>query len=707
MAYSQEGASLSRAPLFDGTDYVFWKIRMETYLISVDVNVWNIVITKYVVPNAIPSDPEAKSQYELNARAKHALLCGLTKDVFVKVMHCASAHEIWSKLETIYQGSNPSSSKETAFKVEKKEELDSESELSDAIEALLKKTSLFIKEDSENDSDDSPCEGDETLFMAAIETSSKKDLNNISVDQSDDLDQGEIDLEGELLCALKEIKRFKKLVASHESEKHILQIELKDSKQIVEDLKVLLADSELKVNILEQQSSSLHKQIEQYESTLHLNEILSKQKQCKNLTGIGFDSAESSKQITKLANKKQFQAYNRMTPFRFGFFHGYYFYCNKFGHKVNTCRFLQHRTSMFGHNQASGFPNTVKCIKCNFFGHTSSQCKSKEKIHKVWKPKFVPSSEQSMIVQTAFLSSKKSLWVLDSGCSHHMTGDRNKFLHFENFDGGFVRFGDNSGAFVRGKGTLLLNDDTPIHDVYFVEGLKHNLLSVSQICDSGYNVSFSSQGCAIKNKSGKIVATGLRTIGNVYNLLDSTDYENNVGMCLMGQVEENWLWHKRLGHVNFDNLVRISKNQNVRGLPILSKPLNIVCKECLKGKQTKVSFKSKEHSSSSPLQLVHTDLCGPTRTQSINGEKYFMLFVDDYTRMYAAARTPQQNGVVERKNRTVKEMARTMLNEANLPDRYWKEAVHTTVYILNRVQIRDVEEDIPIRLEQVSKSAEA
>ncbi|XP_059075139.1 uncharacterized protein LOC131063533 [Cryptomeria japonica] len=456
MAYSQEGASLSRAPLFDGTDYVFWKIRMETYLISVDVNVWNIVITKYVVPNAIPSDPDAKSQYELNARAKHALLCGLTKDVFVKVMHCPFAHEIWSKLETI-------------------------------------------------------CQGDETLFMAAIETSSKKDLNNISVDQSDDLDQGEIDLEGELLCALKEIKRFKKLVASHESEKQILQIELKDSKQTVEDLKVLLADSELKVNILEQQSSSLHKQIEQYESTLHLNEMLSKQKQCKNLTGIGFDSVESSKQITKLANKKQFQAYNRMTPFRFGFFHGYCFYCNKFGHKVNTCRFLQHRTSMFGHNQASGFPNTVKCIKCNFFGHTSSQCKSKEKIHKVWKPKFVPSSEQSMIVQTAFLSSKKSLWVLDSGCSHHMTGDRNKFLHFENFDGGF----------------------------------------------------------------------------------------------------------------------------------------------------------------------------------------------------YAAARTPQQNGVVERKNRTVKEMARTMLNEANLPDRYWKEAVHTAVYILNRVQIRDVEEDIPIRLEQVSKSAEA
>ncbi|GLJ14875.1 hypothetical protein SUGI_0242010 [Cryptomeria japonica] len=104
MAQTQEGASLSRAPLFDGTDYVFWKIRMETYLISVDLNVWNIVTTKYTVPSIIPTGPDDKTKYELNARAKHALLCGLTKDVFVKVMHCSSAYDIWKKLETIYQG---------------------------------------------------------------------------------------------------------------------------------------------------------------------------------------------------------------------------------------------------------------------------------------------------------------------------------------------------------------------------------------------------------------------------------------------------------------------------------------------------------------------------------------------------------------------------------------------------------------------------
>ncbi|GLJ17355.1 hypothetical protein SUGI_0301450 [Cryptomeria japonica] len=498
MAQTQEGASLSRAPLFDGTDYVFWKIRMETYLISVDLNVWNIVTTKYTVPSIIPTGPDDKTKYELNVRAKHALLCGLTKDVFVKVMHCSSAYDIWKKLETIYQGdakvkeskiitlknqfeslrmkedetvasyflrvdeivnsrkglgeeveekevvnkvirtllpkfetkvstleekksfstmtldnlqsiltayemrigNNPSSSKETAFKVEKKEELDSESELSDAIEALFvrklkkkykgklpfkcfncgkaghfaaqcplsdqnseeekpekfykkkmwnpkrrfntfkKKKSLFTKEDSGNESDDSPCEGDETLFMAKLEDVTSKTKNEF-----EDLDQGEIDLEGELLCALKEIKRLKKLVASHENSNQILQVELNDANLVISNLKCLLEEREKKIETLEQQSTKLQKQIERYESTIHLNDILSKQKLHKDLASLGFDKAESSRQNTKPATRKSFQPYNRTKPFRFGFFHGYCFYCNRFGHKVNTCRFLQQKIS--------------------------------------------------------------------------------------------------------------------------------------------------------------------------------------------------------------------------------------------------------------------------------------------------------------------------------------------------------------------------
>ena len=81
-------------------------------------------------------------------------------------------------------------------------------------------------------------------------------------------------------------------------------------------------------------------------------------------------------------------------------------------------------------------------------------------------------------------------------------------------------------------------------------------------------------------------------------------------------VDESWLWHKRLGHLNFDNIFKISKREAIRDLPKIVKPLNSVCKHCQHGKKTRASVKTKEHMTSHPLEIVHTDLCGPTRTKS-------------------------------------------------------------------------------------------
>lgn len=270
---------------------------------------------------------------------------------------------------------------------------------------------------------------------------------------------------------------------------------------------------------------------------------------------------------------------------------------------------------------------------------------------------------------------------------------------------------------------------------------------MSQICDNDFHVLFSTLGCKIKKKSGKIVATSFRTNGNIYNLYESTNSKSETSVCFMSQVEETRLWHRRLGHVNYDSLIKISKGQNVGNMPKLTKSDNSVCREYQEGKQARVSFKPKEYSSTKPLQLIHTNLCGPTRTKYLRNERYFMLFIDDYTRMawvtflqrkaeafnrfnifrkmvekesnfkikclrsnkggeytsqefvdyceehglkrqYLASRTPQQNGVAERKNRIVKEMARIVLQDVHLSNTYWKEATHTTIYILNRVQLR-------------------
>jgi hypothetical protein len=151
------------------------------------------------------------------------------------------------------------------------------------------------------------------------------------------------------------------------------------------------------------------------------------------------------------------------------------------------------------------------------------------------------------------------------------------------------------------------------------------------MCDQGHKVTFDSQKCEIRKEgSGKLVTRAARTSSNIYVL-------SKIGnkKCCLGKEDESWLWHRRMGHMHFDNLVKFSKREEVREMPQITKPTNTLCKHCQQGKQTKTRFKSKEYSTTKPLEIVHTDLVGPTTTKGLKGERYFMLLVDDYTRMTA------------------------------------------------------------------------
>lgn len=100
----QEGSSSNKAPLFDGTNYAFGKIRMESYLISLVFDVWKSVVNGYTMPSHILTNPAEKRDYENNAKAKNAILCVLSNAEFVKVMHCQTAKELWDKLKSIFEG---------------------------------------------------------------------------------------------------------------------------------------------------------------------------------------------------------------------------------------------------------------------------------------------------------------------------------------------------------------------------------------------------------------------------------------------------------------------------------------------------------------------------------------------------------------------------------------------------------------------------
>ena len=104
--------------------------------------------------------------------------------------------------------------------------------------------------------------------------------------------------------------------------------------------------------------------------------------------------------------------------------------------------------------------------------------------------------------------------------------------------------------------------------------------------------------------------------------------------CFISQNDNSWLWHKRLSHLNFDNIVKISQTEVVRGMPKISKLVNKLCGSCQHENHVRTNFETKVYQAKSyPLEIVHTYLCGPMGTRTLQGELYFMLFIDDYSRM--------------------------------------------------------------------------
>ena len=280
--------------------------------------------------------------------------------------------------------------------------------------------------------------------------------------------------------------------------------------------------------------------------------------------------------------------------------------------------------------------NEPECYICHNFGHKVVNCHLRyykpeprmsrsTKDLKVWKKK---EDLKCGIVLSA--QKRNDPWYIDSGCSKHMTGDKNKFLSLKESKSGNVTFGNDAPGKIRGKGMVSMsNSQGKAQDVLLVEGLKHNLLSVSQVCDRGCEVVFTSKDCKIKSvASGQLVAKGIRTKNNVYVLKEEKEE------CHLSKYDESWLWHRRLGHLNFDHLIKLRNTGAVKDFPKISKPYDSVCKSCQIGKLTRTQFKSKNCiSTDKPLQLVHMDLCGPSRKEGTSKENYFMLVIDDYSRL--------------------------------------------------------------------------
>ncbi|KAJ9556103.1 hypothetical protein OSB04_010717 [Centaurea solstitialis] len=369
----------------------------------------------------------------------------------------------------------------------------------------------------------------------------------------------------------------------------------------------------------------------------------------------------------------------------------------------------------------------------------------RRQVKQVWRRKeFTNScSPTSSISNTKVSHDNRHVWYLDSGCSKHMTGRKEILHNFKPKFCGSVQFGNEQYAPIVGYGDVI-QDKVTIKKVSLVEGLGHNLFSIGQFCDKDLEVGFKKRRCVVKTEAGKELLVGTRR-RNLYKI-DLRDVKAKNTLCLLSKAsnQQSILWHRRLSHLNFKGLNKLVIGNLAIGIPDLRFQQDHLCSACQLGKMKRVSHKSKlEHGTEKPLQLIHMDLCGPMRVQSINGKKYVLVMVDDYSRYtwvkflrskdeapkiiisvlkevqvnlqsqvqkirsdhgtefknkvlsgylesvgikhtFAAVRTPQQNGVVERRNRTLVEAARTMLAYSKLPMFLWAEAVDTACYTQNR-----------------------
>jgi transposase InsO family protein len=347
------------------------------------------------------------------------------------------------------------------------------------------------------------------------------------------------------------------------------------------------------------------------------------------------------------------------------------------------------------------------------------------------------------------------LWHLDTGATNHMSGSRAVFSELDRGVAGMVRFGDGSVVKIEGRGTVVFSCKNGEHRwlnaVYYIPRLDTNLISVGQLDEEGYDIHVKAGVMRIRDEQSHLLARMQRSPSRLYTI--RLDISRPV--CLTAQkADEAWHWHQRLGHISFQALRKLQSGDMVRGLPHIDH-VDQLCDSCLAGKQRRSPFPVQaQRRAEGVLELVHGDICGPITPTTPSGNRYFLLLVDDmshymwlcllaskdqapaaiwrfkaaaelesgrklkvlrtnrggeftsvefgayYTeegvqRQLTASYSPQQNGVVERRNQTVVGMARSMIKAKGLPRAFWGEAVTTAVYILNRSPTRSLDGKTP------------
>lgn len=397
----------------------------------------------------------------------------------------------------------------------------------------------------------------------------------------------------------------------------------------------------------------------------------------------------------------------------------------------------------------------IRCFICGAHGHKSPDCKEQGKAghanKRNSKKQTANTADESYAV--CFGANSYNIeeckmpsdepWILDSGCTSHLCNNREKFNVLKESTCGILNLASNSSTAVQGSGNVVISmnrDGYPkvveLKDTLFVPDLRSNLVSVAKITDTGHAVTFTKDSATITDQEGRVRLSAVRK-NNLYFLSQNSQFAKVSAIVSQEDLKE---WHEKLGHLNFKDVVKIIKDTMGLDAEKVKIP---ECDVCIRGKMTSVPYTKSKSPCKETLRIVHSDVVGKTRVQSLNGAKYFVSFIDDASRwseIYLLGRkngvisafeqyksymenqtgksikclqsdngseycsadfdgllknygiqrrltvpySPQQNGVAERFNRTIIEMARCLLLQSKLPQAFWAEAVATACYIRNR-----------------------